>query len=90
MASRLDVSPEYLERGAALYLCSHKTSVHLARTSASNSNMAPKRQRAALGAASALESRVFSMSIKLCSLCSTYSNCTVCGLTACTAGQEPT
>lgn len=39
MASRLDESPKYLERGAALYLCSHRASVRLASTSASISNM---------------------------------------------------
>ena len=39
MASRLDESPKYLERGAALYLCSHRASGRLASTSASISNM---------------------------------------------------
>ena len=39
MASRLDDSSKYLERGAALYLSSHRASVRLASTSASISNM---------------------------------------------------
>lgn len=59
LAARLDVSPppKDLERGAALYLCSHTASVHLARTSTTASHThthtAPKRQReqAALAAA---------------------------------------